>query len=68
MLQEKDPALLATLDTKFAELNKLLASHRQGTAYVLYTDLTPEQVKALTVALDAVSEPVSRVAAVVEKA
>ncbi len=45
--------------TQFAALNKQLASHRQGTTYVLYTDLTPA-VKALTVALDAVSEPVSR--------
>ncbi len=68
LLQEKDPTLLATLDTQFAALNKLLTSHRQGTSYVLYTDLTPEQIKSLTVALDAVSEPVSRVAAVVEKA
>ncbi len=68
LLQEKDPALLATLDTTFGDLNKLLATHRQGSGYVRYTDLTPDQVKALTVALDAVSEPVSRMAAVVEKA
>jgi iron uptake system component EfeO len=68
LLQEKDPALLAQLDTQFAALNKLLATHKTANGYVLYTDLTDAQIKALSQALDAVSEPVSRVAAVVEKA
>jgi iron uptake system component EfeO len=68
LVQERDPALLAQLDTQFAALNRLLTTHRKGERYVLYTELTPEQIKALSQALDAVSEPVSRVAAVVEKA
>ncbi|MGV1007962.1 MAG: iron uptake system protein EfeO [Dermatophilaceae bacterium] len=68
LLQEKDPALLATLDTQFANLNKVLAAHKNTNGYARYTDLTPDQIKALTVALDAVSEPVSRVGAVVERA
>jgi iron uptake system component EfeO len=35
---------------------------------VLYTDLTPQDVKKLTTALDAFSEPVATVAGVVARA
>ena len=43
----KDPALKAKLDTAFAELQTELDLYKVGDGYVLYTDLTDAQVKAL---------------------
>ena len=55
LLQEKDPALLATLDTEFADAEQ---AARPRTARRTATSATPTsrptQIKALTVALDAV--------------
>lgn len=65
VLEERAPDLVATLDERFAELDALLEAQRAGDGFVLYTDLTPDEVRALSTALDAVSEPVSQVAAVV---
>ena len=65
VLEERAPELVATLDERFAELDALLEAQRAGDGFVLYTDLTPDEVKALSTALDAVSEPVSQVAGVV---
>ncbi|MFD4676980.1 iron uptake system protein EfeO [Lentzea sp. NPDC058450] len=65
VIQDKDAAMLSTLDDKFAALDKLLESHRKGDGFKLYTELTPDEVKALSDALDALGEPVSKVAEVV---
>lgn len=65
VLEERAPDLVATLDERFAELDALLEAQRVGDGFTLYTDLTPDEVRALSTALDAVSEPVSQVAAVV---
>lgn len=65
VLSHRDPALLATLDTRFASLQKLLDSHRDPAVpggYQSYQQLTPAQVRALAVAVDAVSEPLGRLA------
>jgi iron uptake system component EfeO len=37
-------------------------AHRQGDGYALYTALTPDQVKQLSQAVDALAEPLSTVA------
>ena len=42
-------------------------SHSEGDGFVLYTALTPADLKALTEALDAFSEPVATVAGVVAR-
>jgi iron uptake system component EfeO len=67
VLQERDPSLPGALDERFATLEKLLGSHRVGDGFKLYTDLTKDDIKALTVALDALSEQVAKVPSVVEK-
>jgi len=64
-LKARDPALLATIDERATALDEVIDSHKQGNGFVLYTDLTPADVKALTAALDAFSEPVATVAGVV---
>jgi iron uptake system component EfeO len=64
-LQERDPELLKAIDARFAALDETLDAHREGDGFVSYTDLGAADVKALTVALDAVSEQVAKVAGVV---
>jgi iron uptake system component EfeO len=60
LLTQVDPALLATIDRRFAELRTVLDTHRSGTGYVGYERLTPAQLSELAHALDAVGEPVSK--------
>ena len=67
VLQDRAPALPAALDQRFAALEKLLGSHQVGDGFKLYTDLSQDDIKALTVALDALSEQVAKVPAAVEQ-
>lgn len=64
-LQQKDAALAASLDEKFAALQAELATHAQGTAFTSYDKLTPEQVQRLASLVDALGEPLSRLTAAV---
>ena len=64
-LTTADPALVATIDERGTALGDLLETYRDGDGFVLYTALTPEDVKKLTTSLDAFSEPVATVAGVV---
>ncbi|MET0233272.1 MAG: iron uptake system protein EfeO [Kibdelosporangium sp.] len=65
VVQERDKELAATLDAKFGDLDKLLEKHRNGDGFKLYTDLTDADKKELAEAVDALGEPVSKVAEVV---
>ena len=65
VLKARDSALLGQIDAGFAAVDAELDRHRAENGYRLYTQLSKAQVRALSVALDAVSEPVSEVAAVV---
>jgi len=64
-LQAQDPALVTTIDTTGKALGDLLETYRDGDGFVLYPALTPSDIKKLTEALDAFSEPVATVAGVV---
>lgn len=66
-LQQADPALVTTIDTRGQALGDLLETYRAGDGFVSYPELTPSDVKKLTEALDAFSEPVATVAGVVAK-
>ncbi len=61
----KDADLAADLDSRFGELQGLLDGYRSGDGFVLYTDLTADQVRELAAAVDALSEPLSRLTAAV---
>lgn len=61
----KDPALAEDLDARFDTLTGLLDAHRDGDGFVLYTALSTDEVKKLSVAVDALSEPLSRLTATV---
>lgn len=65
LLKKRDAALDAEVETRFAALQVLLDGHRDGDGFVLYTALQPAQVKALSDAVNALSEPLSRVTAAV---
>ena len=67
ILQAKDPALVSTLDKEFANVQALLDKQRAGDGFKLYTELSQDQVKEFASAVDALSEPLSKVAEVVSK-
>lgn len=65
ILQRKDPALDKEIDGRFAALQKLLDQHRQGDGFVSYDTLSKAQVKQLSDAVNALSEPLSKLTAAV---
>jgi iron uptake system component EfeO len=67
VIQEKDAALLTALDEKFKALDDLLEKQRKGDGFKLYTELTEPEVKELAAAVDALGEPISKVAEAVAK-
>lgn len=67
VLAERNPPLVSALDGRFADVQKLLDAQRAGDTFKLYTELSPDQIKQFASAVDALSEPLSRVAEVVAK-
>jgi iron uptake system component EfeO len=65
ILGQKDPELEEELDSRFEELQTLLDSHRVGDGFKTYDQLTPDEVKQLSDAVNALSEPLSRLTAAV---
>ena len=65
VIDEKDPTLGPVLDERFAAVETLMENYRQGDGFRSYTELTPDDIKKMTDAVDALGEPVSQVAAVV---
>jgi len=65
VIEDRDPALLSTLDDRFADVDAVLEKHRKGDGYKLYTELTPADIKEMSEAVDALGEPVSQVSEVV---
>ena len=67
VLAKRDPELLTTVEARFAAVDALLAAHARGAGFASYTELSKPEVRALAVAVDAVAEPLSRVAATVAR-
>ena len=66
-LAAKDKALAATLESRFNNVNDLLAKYEEGKGgYISYEELTKEDTKALSEAVDQLGEPLSQMAIVVE--
>jgi iron uptake system component EfeO len=68
VLEDQDPALVTQLDERFEALDAELDQYQKddGT-WTFYDKLTADQVKALSNAVAALSEPISKVAAVIAK-
>ena len=65
VLNEKDPALDSQIAAEFAAVRALLDTHRQGDGFKTYDKLSQAEIKELSDAVNALSEPVSKLAAAV---
>ncbi|MBS45003.1 MAG: PbrT family lead (Pb2+) uptake porter [Nocardioides sp.] len=65
IVEDNDPELASELATRFDDLQALLDAQRDGDGFVLYTELTDAEVKELSTAVNALSEPLSRLTAAV---
>ncbi|HEX8488949.1 MAG TPA: iron uptake system protein EfeO, partial [Propionibacteriaceae bacterium] len=65
VLKKKDPTLDRQIDAKFVALQKLLDEQREGDGFVSYDELSKAEVKALSDAVNALSEPLSKLTAAV---
>jgi len=66
VLGQKDPALEERIDERFEDLQKVLDRHRQGAhGFVSYTTLSRAEVRQLSDAVNALSEPLSKLTAAV---
>ncbi|MEZ0076009.1 iron uptake system protein EfeO [Planotetraspora sp. GP83] len=65
VLQERAADLVTTLDEKFAAAESTLGEHRAGDGWKPHNELSKDDLKALSDAINALAEPISRVAAVV---
>ncbi|SEJ33314.1 iron uptake system protein EfeO [Demequina mangrovi] len=64
IVAESDADLVEELDSRFSELNELLAQYGSiDEGFVLYTELTEDQIVELARAVDALGEPLSRLTA-----
>ena len=66
VISERQADLASALDQAFTTINQALDQYQKGMDYAPLTDLTADQVKDLTVKLDALSEQVAKVPGVVE--
>ena len=64
-LEDADPDLVGEIDERFAEAEAELGRYRAGDGWLLHDQLTQEQLKGLSDRITALTESVSRVAAVV---
>jgi iron uptake system component EfeO len=67
VLQEKDTAIMSTLDNEFGNVHALLTKQAAGDGFKLYTALSQDQIKEFASAVDALAEPLSKVSEVVAR-
>jgi iron uptake system component EfeO len=65
-LTEKDTDLASKLDSQFNQLTVTLNSHKKNGQYVLYTDLTKEQIRDLSQKLGILSEMMGHTAKILQ--
>ncbi|MGV9211420.1 iron uptake system protein EfeO [Micromonospora sp. RB23] len=66
-LEQRSPELVKQLDTEFANVEAQLGKHRDGDGWKLHTALSKPELKELSDGINALAEPISKVAAVVAK-
>jgi iron uptake system component EfeO len=65
VIEEKDAALAKTLDDKFAAAQAELDKHRKGDDWKLHNELSAAELKSLGDTINALAEPISKVAPLV---
>ncbi|KAB1117057.1 imelysin family protein [Micromonospora sp. WMMD718] len=66
-LEQRAPDLVKQLDSEFANVEATLGKHRDGDGWKLHTQLGKAELKELSDAVNALAEPVSKVAAAVAR-
>ncbi|MFI6262057.1 iron uptake system protein EfeO [Micromonospora sp. NPDC051006] len=66
-LEQRSPDLVKQLDSEFANVEALLGKHRAGDGWKLHTALSKAELKELSDGINALAEPISKVAAVVAR-
>jgi iron uptake system component EfeO len=64
----RSPTLAITIDGGFEAILAALQPYQKGTGYVLFTALTPADTQALSQPIDALTDPLTQVAAIVVSA
>ncbi|MGP4099274.1 iron uptake system protein EfeO [Nonomuraea sp. KM90] len=67
VLEERAPDLVKTLDEKFAAAEAALAVHQKGDGWQLHNELSKAELKALSDSINALGEPISKIAPIVAK-
>jgi iron uptake system component EfeO len=65
VIEEKDAALAKTLEDKFTAAQAELDKHRNGDGWKFHNELSEAELKALADSINALAEPISRVAPLV---
>jgi iron uptake system component EfeO len=65
VIEEKDAALAKTLEDKFAAAQAELDKHRKGDGWKLHNELSESDLKTLADSINALAEPISKVAPLV---
>jgi iron uptake system component EfeO len=66
VITERQPDLATALDQAFAAINQAVDRHKNGVDYIILTEVSADDIKSLTVNLDALAEQVAKVPGVVE--
>ncbi|NES26838.1 peptidase M75 [Micromonospora terminaliae] len=66
-LEQRSPDLVKQLDSEFAAVETALGKHRAGDGWKLHTQLSKAELKELSDSINALAEPISKVAAVVAR-
>jgi iron uptake system component EfeO len=66
-LEQRDPALAKQIDAAFTAVESELAKYQVGDGWKLQNQLTPAELKGLSDVINALAEPISKVAAVIAK-
>jgi iron uptake system component EfeO len=65
LLKQRAPSLTETIDKQFANVTDVLAPYRRGAGWVAYTAVAASERRALSRAVDALAEPLSKMSAIV---
>jgi iron uptake system component EfeO len=66
-LEQRDPALVKQIDAGFAAVDAELGKYRVGDGWKLQNELTQPQLKGLSDVINALAEPISKIAGVIAK-
>lgn len=67
VLEERAPDLVKTLDEKFAAAEAELGTHQKGDGWKLHNELSKAELKKLSDVINALGEPISKIAPIVAK-